>query len=243
MRYAPKIAALIASSITLLALPETSQAFSDPEQFSRPPDVGGGGGRYFTASIFDGYGCSVCHRGGAEPTVQINGLPQNGYQPGTTYNIEILWTNPALSHALQLELVGRDGTVPGQVVLPDEASIDVRDRCGGMPKGKIASYARDVGTRKVLGVEACSAQAMHFRFTPSNVADLAFSMSMITSNNQGDVENDGVVTVRKVLRRVGEPVKTGDCAISGAAATRSGWASAVLALSALLVLARRRARK
>lgn len=243
MKHTPKLAALLASSLTLLMSPEVSQAFSGGETFGKPPEMGGGGGRYFTASIFDGYGCSVCHRGGTPPNVQINGLPVNGYQPGTTYNIELTWTNPAIPVGLQLEIVGRDGRVPGQVVLPDEASTDVRDRCGGIPTGKVASYEIPVGTRKVLGVEPCRAQSLHFRFTPANVADLAFSMSAVTSNNQADLEGDGVTTVRKVLRRVGEPAKTGDCAIAPALGARTGWASGVLALSAALVFLRRALRR
>jgi hypothetical protein len=231
-------AALLLACLALLVWPAESRAFSDPDLFGKPPEQGGGGGRYFTASIFDGYGCSVCHRGGAEPKVQVNGLPVDGYQPGVTYNIELSWENPALSHALQLEIVGRDGTVPGQVVLPDPNTVDARGRCGGVPTGKVAAYERMVGTRKVLGVESCKAPSLRFSFTPANVSDLAFSASIMTSDNQGTMEGDGVVTLRRILRRFGDPAPTEDCSISWPHGSASTWSSGALLLVLGLALLR-----
>jgi hypothetical protein len=231
---------LLLACLALFVWPDRSRAFSDPDYFAKPTEQGGGGGRYFTASVFDGYGCSVCHRGAAEPKVQVSGLPVDGYQPGVTYEVELSWENPALSHALQLEIVGRDGTVPGQVVLPDQNTVDARGRCGGVPTGEVAAYQRTVGTRKVLGVESCRAPSLHFRFTPANVADLSFSASIMTSDNQGTMEGDGVLTLRRVLRRIGEPAPSGDCSISWARASASTWPSAALLLVLGLALLRSR---
>jgi hypothetical protein len=229
---------LIAVSIVLCAWPEHSQAFSDPDQFARPPEQGGGGGRYFTGSPLDGYGCNVCHRGGVEPKLQVNGLPITGYQPGVTYTVEVTWQNPTVSHALQLELLGRDGRVPGQVTLLDQAMVDARGRCGGLVTGKVAAYERVVGTRKVLGVEDCSAQHLLFRFTPADVPELAFSASVITSNKTASIEGDGVVNLRRTLRRVGEPAKTGDCALVPTRSAGSAWPVALALLLGLCFLRR-----
>jgi hypothetical protein len=236
---------LLVIGFVLLAWPERGHAFSDPDQFAGAPLQGGGGGRYFTASFADGYGCNVCHRGGIEPKVQVSGLPVNGYQPGFTYDIEVTWQPVANHpHALQLELLGRDGRVPGQVTLLDQAAVDARGRCGGLATGKVAAYERVVGTRKVLGVEACEAQSLRFRFTPTNVPDLGFSASIITSDKTASVEGDGVTTLRRVLRRVGEPAKSGDCTlVPGALGT--AWpfiALVVLGLGLVLRVQRRRPR-
>jgi hypothetical protein len=55
--------------------------------------LGGGGGRYFTGSPADGYGCSVCHSGPEKFSfpVRVTGLPMNGYIPGTTSSIRLSW--------------------------------------------------------------------------------------------------------------------------------------------------------
>jgi hypothetical protein len=232
---------LLLSSVGIMAAawPTRSSAFSDPNQFATPALSGGGGGRYFTASPVDGYGCGVCHRGGAEPKVRVNGLPVNGFQPGVPYDIELTWENPAAaSHALQLELLGRDGRVPGQVVLPDQATVAASGRCRGLAAGKVPTSERIVGSRKILVMEACFAQSFRFRFTPANVADLAFSVSFVASNNLASVEGDGVFTLRRVLRRVGEPARTGDCSIEPGRRTPF-FASAFLLLLGAIVLRRR----
>jgi hypothetical protein len=234
--------ALAALFIALCAWPQRSHAFSNPEQFANATELGGGGGRFFTASPADGYGCNVCHRGGAAPVVQVSGLPIDGYQPGVPYTIEISWTNPKLSHALQLELLGQDGSVPGQVVLLDQTMPDARAHCGGIVTNELAAYERVVGTRKILGVKDCSAEVLRFRFTPANVPELAFSASVVTSNKSASVEGDGIINLHRVLRRVGEPAKTGDCSLALGSAQSSAWSAALLLLLLGLAMRRRVAR-
>jgi hypothetical protein len=226
---------LMATSAAVLGWPDKCRAFSDPDQFAAKVENGGGGGRYFTGSRADGYGCGVCHRGGVAPVLQINGLPINGYQPGTTYEIEVTWSTPGkLSHGLNLELLGRDGTVPGLVALPDKSQVGVAGRCGGVPTGDVAAFERMVGKRKVLGVEACDAQSLRFRFTPANVPELDFSVSAMTSDKTASIEKDGVTNLRRVLRRVGEPAKTGaDCSLAAGRQPASTRFPAVLSLLAL----------
>ena len=231
-------ASALALGLLLTSAPALCHAFSAFDAFANPVSGGGGGGRYFTASYFDGYGCNVCHSGGVAPIVQMNGLPAN-YQPGMTYDIEVSWDTPAALTALNLELVDRNGNVPGQVVLPDPATVDVRGRCGGRPEGKVPAFQRQIGTRKVLGVEVCTGlQSLRFRFTPADVPELALSASFVRSNSKANVQGDGVATVRKVLRRVGEPARTGDCALSTGASSR--WPLLALAMLALIAFGRSR---
>jgi hypothetical protein len=230
----------------LAAWSQEAQAFSAADQFALPTSGGGGGGRFFTASYQDGYACSVCHSGGVPPVLRVSGLPVDGYQPGATYEIDVTWDKPNAHHGLNLELLGKDGNLPGQIALVDAALLDARGRC---KDGKSPAFERTVGTRKVLGVEPCEGpSSLRFRFTPANVPELAFSASAIISDRQGTVTGDGVTTLRKVLRRVGEPAKTGDCSLGQSA--RGSLRSTllvlvlvlVLAAAARLVLRRRRAR-
>lgn len=223
---------------------EDVQAFSAADQFAAPVAQGGGAGRYFTGSYVDGYACSVCHSGGTPPAFRVTGLP-NGYMPGATYEIEVSWDKPNVHHALNFELIGKDGNLPGQVALLDPTLVDARGRCTGLINGKIPAFERTAGTRKVLGIEPCEGvSSVRFRFTPANVPELAFSLSGITSNRLGNVEGDGVTTIRKVLRRAGEPAQTGDCSLVQGAprASSSGLMLALLACFAGLFARRSRAR-
>src|SRR5690348_3551226 len=80
------------AAFALIALPTARvQAFSDPSSFSKAANEGGGGGRYFSGSPLDGYTCSVCHRGGTAPEVNVSGVPLNGYTPGMAYEIKVDW--------------------------------------------------------------------------------------------------------------------------------------------------------
>lgn len=231
-----------AAAFAVASAPALCHAFDGINTFSNPTTNGGGGGRYFTASYFDGYGCNVCHSGGVAPQVQVAGLPAS-YQPGVTYDIEVSWDKPAGLTAVNLELVDRNGRVPGQVVLPDPMTVDARGRCNGRIESEVPAFQVQVGMRKVLGVEACTGlQSLRFRFTPADVPELAFSASFVRSNNKADVLGDGAATVRKVLRRVGEPAQTGDCAVAASAAP-TRWPMFALAALALFAARRRRFRR
>jgi hypothetical protein len=128
--------ALVVLSVVVLAsraLP--AAAFSDPTlygQFPSPTKLGGGGGRYFTGSPADGYGCSVCHTSKVAytfPVVQY-GLPMNGYVPGREYQIRLTWPEATSQSAiatsigrspktgLNAEFVAEDGGNSGRLQLP-----------------------------------------------------------------------------------------------------------------------------
>lgn len=71
-----------------------ARAFGDYELFFADPVDGGAGGRWFTGSPADGYTCSVCHEGGRQWPVQVDGLPTGqGYlpDPNKPYSITLSW--------------------------------------------------------------------------------------------------------------------------------------------------------
>jgi hypothetical protein len=74
-------------------MPGTAFAFSAPEAYFEAAGAGGGGGRWFTGSQADGFGCSVCH--GAEPSqrtfpLYLTGLPGR-YVPEQQYDVQLSW--------------------------------------------------------------------------------------------------------------------------------------------------------
>ncbi len=105
-------------------------AFSEPAYYPSDPAGGGGGGRWFTGSPAEGYGCSVCHTG--SPTQQqyplyVEGLPAAGYVPGATYDVRLTWpefaSNAAALRQAMLapsmgvvaELLAEQGTASGTI--------------------------------------------------------------------------------------------------------------------------------
>jgi hypothetical protein len=110
-------------------LPAAAHAFSEPKIYGDPAETGGGGGRWFTGSPADGYGCAVCHSGGGEVPLHITGLPVGGYVPGTEYIVKLNWPEVAAfsagaeqrnlrpSTGLVAEFVSEDGNGSGEVTL------------------------------------------------------------------------------------------------------------------------------
>ncbi|HEX6244133.1 MAG TPA: hypothetical protein VFZ61_24625 [Polyangiales bacterium] len=240
----PAIAAVggvLLGAASALVFAGGARAYSDIERFTTAPGLGGGGGRYFTGSPVDGYACSVCHTGGAEPKVQVLGLPEDGYAPGKIYQVEVVWDNPEIPLGLQLEMVGRDGRAAGQLLLVDERQIDEGQLCTTGDRLP-ADYELRAEGRKVLGVQACGARHMRFRFAPPDTPDVSFSMSAVTSDKSGSVDGDGAFALRKILRRAGEPApKTSSCALTQNERPRA-WSLALLMLSIGALAGRRWAR-
>ena len=136
----------------------SAAAFSDPELFSAPAEQGGGGGRQFTGSRLDGFTCSVCHSGGAEPDVVIEGLPVS-LASDETYRVVIRFAKPETSYALQLEVLHESGASLA-LQLPPSDTVTSVGRCDGESTGDVAAYRRDLGDRVILGTQDCGAREM-----------------------------------------------------------------------------------
>lgn len=130
-----------------------AHAFSEPLYYSSDPAGGGSGGRWFTGSPAEGYGCTVCHTGNAgqpAPTVyplHVEGLPPAGYVPGAVYDLRLSWPEFALraqalrqamgspSMGVVAELVAENGTASGSIDV-DPANATPGELCelpAGMP--------------------------------------------------------------------------------------------------------------
>lgn len=206
LHAAASTGALVCASLALAA-PSGARAYSDPERFTVDVTGGGGGGRYFTGSPVDGYACSVCHdsQDSPIPTVSVRGLPvDDGYVPGTVYDVEVSWPPGTPSVGIQLEMVGRDGKGAALLSLPDEGSLAPSAHCGGLADESVASYLTTDGDRTIVGLRSCKAGSLRFKFTAPNTADVAFSGGLVTSDDSATAAGDGFVSLNRVLYRYGE---------------------------------------
>jgi hypothetical protein len=222
-----------------------AHAFSDLERYPQPSLEGGGGGRLFTGSPADGYACSVCHEGGPEPQVVVYGLPIDGYVPGQTYNVEVVWSDPdpSVEHSMHLEIVDRTTRrAAGTVALLDDASVDAAARCRSA-KQEPADYTIEGEGRQVVGVSPCGASHLRFRFTAPDLPEAIFAGSVVRSDSHASPEGDGVQNLSLALRRAGEPNRAvANCTITGARADGAGLLLGALGLLGA-ALARRSGRR
>ena len=217
-------------------------AFSDPERFVTPTEEGGGGERFFTGSPADGYTCVVCHRGGASPEVVIRGLPMSGYDAGERFEVELAFASGRDNHAVALEMVDAEGRDLGLELLADD-QIKSAERCGARSDGRRASYLAELGERRVVGVEACEANAVRFRFRAPKGDRAMFIASVLASDNSATVDGDGVTEIVQPLYRSGTPASTGGCSAGAAGeGACSGWSLLLAALAALRTRKLRRKR-
>jgi hypothetical protein len=226
---------LFALVVSFVALGRATSvhAYSDPALFSEPATQGGGEGRFFTGSPVDGYTCAVCHRGAATPSLSLYGLPEV-LDPGTTYQVTLRWTQPEISHALQLELLTERGQTP-VVSLTPEPMLTRLSRCESAPDGEVAAYAFDLPGRRVLGVRDCGAGELSFSFVAPDSARVYLTASLVRSDSMGTAEGDGVLDLKRTLHRRGaQPDAGGGCALAGPSSASSGGGLAALLLVLLL---------
>lgn len=222
-----------------------AHAFSEPLLYGEDPLGGGGGGRYFTGSPLDAYSCAVCHQGAEPPTVRLSGFPET-FVPGKTYDIAVTWTHPAAPHALNLEIVDAEGRAAGELALPAVESLTADDRCtftdDDSLKDTPASYLVASESRTIVGVRACGARSLHFAFTAPRTSKVALTASVVRSDESEDVSGDGVLELRQLAYRTGEPVPSAGCSVRAPGRPVSLWTTTLAALLGVVFLRRRKRR-
>jgi hypothetical protein len=239
-----KHAAYFGTMLVLGSSAGGARAFSEPTLYMEQTIHGGGGGRFFTGAPLDAYTCAVCHDGGEKPQVQIDGFPER-FEPGSTYEVSVRWTQPASPHALNLEIVDADGRAAGKLALPADSELDEDDRCvlaedEGL-RDVQASYLMESGARTVVGVRGCGARSLHFSFTAPSATKVALTASILRTDGSEDQHGDGVLEVRRLARSVGAPAEgpvVGSCAMH--AGSRLGDWSGAVALWLVALWRRRR---
>jgi hypothetical protein len=165
-----------------------ASAFSDPETYKLPPQEAGGGGRFFTGTPADGFGCNVCHEGGAPTPLEVTGLPLTGYQPGASYEITKISTETKLA--------------AGAIRLPRFESMAPDELCsmeaGGFPPGMV--HQTEDG-RLIVSTIDCGSRRLRFLWTAPTAADgpLWFGAGFVSGDNDATPAGDGVTMVRVPL--------------------------------------------
>jgi len=242
--------------------PRPALAYSSFGDYTRTIQEAGGGGRLFTGTPADGYGCDVCHRGAEGAKLEVLGLPVDGYLPGQTYELTLQWPVTTPHVALMAELADAAGRPAGITALAPYASWQMGERCegSGFPAADVcrvggagSGCCRDLegnrdacnfpGDRSVLWVPDCGSRFARLVWTaPSAVAgDIWFSTQMVTSDLQNDAVGDGVSSLRMRIRPAGTAPERSS-AVSGCRAargTRSGPLSLGLVLLSLVVFSLR----
>jgi hypothetical protein len=254
---------LLLSAGALIASAATARAYSSFGDYTRAIQEGGGGGRLFTGTPADGYGCKVCHRGAEGAKLEVVGLPEDGYEPGRSYEIALLWPATTPHTALMAELTDAAGRPAGVTALAPYATWQLGERCvdNGFPAADVCrkggagdGCCRDMdptrdscsfpGERSVLWVLDCGSRFARVVWTaPAAVTgDVWFSTEMVTSNLQNDARGDGVTSVRRLIRPAGTAPElttvVGDCRSAPPGSYRSGsWGG--LGMFLLLFVLRR----
>lgn len=194
-----------------LWLPLQARAFSDPHAYADAADVGGGAGRWFTGSSADGYGCDVCHTGGAGADLAISGLPLDGFVPGRAYEVSVSWPVQVQHLALMAEFTDELRHGAGTLALPRPDALKPAEFCGPELPGQVAAELHEADSgRNLVSVIDCGARTLRFSWTapPSAASPLWFDLGFVTSNQDATPAGDGVTLVRRPLPAAGTALAT-----------------------------------
>ena len=184
-------------------------AFSDPFAYTDAPEAGGGGGRWYTGSVADGYACDSCHAGGEPADLRVIGLPLDGYTPGSAYEVTVQWPVVVEHVALIAEFTDEEGVTSGTIQVPRWDAMQPAELCGPDLGSFPASEVQDSDDgRQLLSVIDCGATASRFLWTAptSTNGDVWFNLGFVSADGDGDATGDGVTLVAQPLpsRRSGD---------------------------------------
>jgi hypothetical protein len=251
-----RTATLLGAAVFVLwwALQATAaRAYSSFGDYTRSIQEGGGGGRLFTGTPADGYGCDICQVGAEGAKLQVVGLPTSGYVPGQAYEIALRWPATTPHVALMAEITDVAGRPSGTTSLVSYASWQQGEGCeeSGIPAADVcrlggagSGCCRDLdpmrdacsfpGDRSVLWVADCGSRFARFVWTAPSAAagDVWFSTEMVTSDLRNDALGDGVTSELVRIRPAGTPPElssaVGSCRAVPGATTRSSALAAAL---------------
>lgn len=249
-------APLLALLAALLVPPHAgARAFSDPFSYETSIAEGGGGGRWFTGSPADGFGCDVCHGDVGGVDLSVEGLPsESGYTPGQPYQIIVRWPETVEHLALVVEFVDARGMAAGSLALPLPEAQTTLELCSdlGLEDVSAGQVLQSETGRQLAAVIDCGARELRMRWMAPDrdVGAVWFSGGFVASDHQSDIFNDRVVHLDKTLVAAGSgqhfaQLAQGACSVAARVDSRGAPAGALspgalLALLCVHRLARRR---
>lgn len=240
MCESPRAWVLVAGCLLGILWPRSAFAFSDPANYADAVELGGGGGRWFTGTPADGYGCDVCHRGGEPAPLTVTGLPLAGYRPGATYEITMGWPVGVEHVVLLAEITDEERRAAGTLEIPPFDRMTQAERCsaelGGVPA---ASLSESGDGRTFVSVVDCGAQVLRFRWTAptTDVGTVWLGAGLVTSDVNADALGDGVTMVRRPMTTgslgLGSTSLAQGCALAGPLGAHGAAGSGALAVGLL----------
>lgn len=247
--YGARTLLLVTWVTTGFAGSTTAHAFSDPRSsYDLPVLDGGGGGRWFTGTSKDGFGCDVCHTNRAAVPLAITGLPLDaGYAPGQPYEVGVRWPEQVEHLALVLEMVDDSGGTAGSLAVPVPEAARSEEQCSeegaeGIPASSVIDSASG---RQLAAVVDCGSRAMRMLWTaPSPVIGTVWlSGGFVWSDDDASAAGDISVPIRKPIPALGAQAPEQVLAQAGCSAGRphasASWQPLAASLG-LLYWARRR---
>jgi hypothetical protein len=235
-RHGLRGAVPIAMAWALVSEPSRARAFSDPHSYELEVAAGGGGGRWFTGTPADGYGCDVCHDAVGSVPIEITGLPlDEGYSAAQSYEIGVRWPLDLEHLALVLEVVDDAGMRAGTLALPRFDASLPEEHCSeegaeATPASELIESGRG---RQFATVIDCGSRALRMLWTApaTSTGRVWLSGGLVASDDDASVKGDVAVLVHRPVAPVGTSVGTipltdSGCSVRGVMdrGDRLGWA-------------------
>ena len=234
----------LTAMVAIALVPGSASAFDNFESYEQDELEGGGGGRYFTGSVSDGYSCAVCHFGGTGPEeveVEIEPDPfEEGYRTGRPYRIEVTLPDDTAFSAGALELVDMSGTGAGTLEL-------LGDDCTTRPDDLVATHLGTIAadSREVAISDVCGAREMRVNWTAPDTAtgSVWLNIAVVSADGTGDATLDHATTYGRVIAPFGTSPEGGRTMTVCSAAPGHGGApleALIVACALALMVWRRR---
>jgi hypothetical protein len=220
----------------MLSEPSRARAFSDPHSYELEVGEGGGGGRWFTGTPADGYGCDVCHDEVGSVPIDVSGLPlDGGYSAAQSYELGVRWPADLEHMALVLEMVDDAGTRAGTLALPRfEASLP-EERCSedGAEDAAASELIDSPRGRQFATVIDCGSRALRMLWTAPATSSgrVWLSGGLVASDDDASVKGDVAMLIHRPVAPAGASVGVVSLTESGCSIRRLtgrgdewGWA-------------------
>lgn len=240
--------------LALALLPQLTpraHAYSDPSSYPLPVREGGGGGRWFTGSAVDGFGCNVCHDASGDLQISVTGLPEaTGYTANHDYEVWVQWPRELEHLAMVLELVDDRGVRAGSLQLPRFEATTPDEHCTepGAEKMSASSVIDAESGRQFATVIDCGSRAMRVLWTApaTTTGTVWLAGGLVGSNDDASTDGDVSVMLQRAIKPEGTssmPVEWTNSAGCSASGGPSGASRSWLSFTALLGVAGVRARR
>ena len=201
-------AVVIAIAWPLVSEASRARAFSDPHSYELEVAEGGGGGRWFTGTPADGYGCDVCHDAPGSVPIEVSGLPlDGGYSAAQSYEIGVRWPHDLEHLALVLEVVDDAGMRAGALALPRFDASLPEERCTeeGAEDTPASELIDSPGGRQFATVIDCGSRAVRMLWTApaTSTGRVWLSGGLVASDDDASVKNDVAVLIHRPVAPVG----------------------------------------